>query len=177
MIAEPNFDGPLKPIAEFVTRPDFPQCLLGEHVDIGGYTGVVVEIVNQSIKVRSPESTTKSFNMHGLRRLYAPAIRSEAVEVDRPEPRRASADESAETAPAPIHEVITEPDFDRDVKAIRVFASRSDFPKCAFGEYVEIRGYAGVVVEIVNQSLKVRSPEGSIRSYNATGLRKLFGQL
>ena len=49
------------------------------------------------------------------------------------------------------------------------------FPKCAFGEYVDIRGYAGVVVEIVNQSLKVRSPEGSIRSYNATGLRKLFG--
>src|SRR5437899_11886262 len=66
-------DRPILPIAELINRPEFPQCAIGEHVDIGGYTGVVAEIVNQSIKVRSPEGAIRGFNVHALRKLYGPA--------------------------------------------------------------------------------------------------------
>ncbi len=173
---EPNFTGPPKPIEELAGRPDFPKCAHGEFVDIRGYAGVVVEIVNQSIKVRSPEGITQSFNFNRLRILYGSAPQPEAVDrsrtVERPEPIEESTNTPSQ---APRREVIAEADFDRDVKAISVFAVRPDFPQCAFGEYVDIRGYAGVVVEIVNQSLKVRSPEGITRSYNADILRKLHG--
>ena len=41
VILAPNFDRPLTPIADLVASPDFPQCALGEFVNIGGYTGVV----------------------------------------------------------------------------------------------------------------------------------------
>src|SRR5256885_15578959 len=76
-MTEPNFDRPPRAIAEFAGRPDFPQSTVGEFLDIGGYTGVVVEIVRDSIKVRSPEGATQRFNYHTLRRLYGPRIEPE----------------------------------------------------------------------------------------------------
>jgi hypothetical protein len=41
--------------------------------------------------------------------------------------------------------------------------------------FIDFHGFTGVMVELVNRSLKVRSHEGSTRSYNADGLRKLYG--
>ena len=175
-ITDPNFEGQSKPIAELAGHPDFPKCALGVLVDIGGYTGVVVEIVKQSIKVRSPEGSIQSFNFNWLRKLYGPAIQPEAREMSTREEPPAPVEKKIEPlSPAPKRDVITEPNFDQGVKGISVFAVRSNFPKCAFGEFVDIGGYAGVVVEIVNRSLKVRSPEGILRSYNADVLRKLYG--
>jgi hypothetical protein len=176
-ITRPNFDGTPKPIAEFAGRPDFPQCAFGEYVNIGGYAGVVMEIVNQSIKVRSPEGITQSFNFPRLRKLYGPTLRPEPVEISQPAEQPGSSAAPVETlAPATPREVIAKPNFGRDVKAIRVFASRPDFPECAYGQHVDIRGYAGVVVEIGSHSIKVRSSEGETRSFDATVLRKLYGR-
>ena len=56
----PDFSAPEKPIADLVIRPDFPEGIVGEHVMIGGYAGVVVAIVKNSIKVRSAEGDRKS---------------------------------------------------------------------------------------------------------------------
>jgi hypothetical protein len=174
---EPSFEGPPKLIAEFAGQPDFPKCALGEFVDIGGYAGVVVEIVKQSIKVRAPEGTIQSFNYNWLRKLYCRVIQSEISEMTSVEAPPVPAEERGQTTPPiPKRDVITKPNFDRAVKGISVFACRSDFPRCAFGEFVDIGGYTGVVVENVNRSLKVMSPEGSLRSYNADVLRKLYGQ-
>jgi hypothetical protein len=41
---------------------------------------------------------------------------------------------------------------------------------------VEINGYVGVVVELTGLSMKVRSPNGTSRKYNADILRKLHGK-
>jgi hypothetical protein len=46
--------------------------VLGEHVEIGDYTGVVVQIVNRSLKVRSRAETTRSYNADALKKLYPP---------------------------------------------------------------------------------------------------------
>src|SRR4051812_25153832 len=70
LIAAPDFNAPLKSVADFVTRPDFPQCVLGEHLDLGGYTGVVVAVIKQSIKVKSADGATRSFKSYGLQRIY-----------------------------------------------------------------------------------------------------------
>ena len=181
VIAEPQFDGPAKPIAEFAGRADFPKCALGEHVDIGGYAGVVVEIVNQSIKVRSPEGIIQSFNIVRLRRLYAPTPRPEAETVSAPATRvpefpKPAAHQPEIPAPIPERVVIQEPDFTAPLQPIREFAGRADFPKCVFGKHLDIVGYQGVVVEIVKQSLKVMDTDGYIRSYNVDVLRKLYGK-
>ena len=56
--------------------------------------------------------------------------------------------------------VITEPDFSGTPQPIDELAGRVDFPQCALGAYIDILGFAGVVVEIVKESIKVRSPEG-----------------
>ena len=176
-ITEPKIEGQSKSIVELAGHPDFPKCALGVLVDIGGYTGVVVEIVKQSIKVRSPEGSIQSFNFNWLRKLYGPMIQPAASQMSTREEPPAPVEEKTEPlSPAPKREVIIEPNFDREVKGISLFAARSNFPKCALGEFVDIGGYAGVVVEIVNRSLKVRSPEGILRSYNADALRKLYGQ-
>jgi hypothetical protein len=176
-MTEPNFDRPLRPIAEFAAMNDFPQSALGEFVDIGGYTGVVVEIVSNSIKVRSREGTTQRFNYHTLRRLYRPRIAPEP-EVPLETARTPSGSQSATDAPSasPEQREIEDPNFDREVKSIRDLAGRPDFPRCAFGVLVEIGDYTGVVVAIVNQSLKVRSRQGTSRKYNAEILRKLYGK-
>ena len=66
--------------------------------------------------------------------------------------------------------------FSAPVRAIRTYASQPDFPQCAYGQHVDIPGYQGVVVEIVRGSLKVQSPTGTIRSYNADQLKILYGR-
>ncbi len=177
LIAQPNFNTPAKPIAEVVTRPDFPEGVLGEHVDIGGYAGVVVAVVKHSIKVRSPEGVTRSFNSYGLRRIYGPP-------PPEPEPMQAAASPPAPAATAPVPppkaapapEVIAEPNFDQPLTPISSLVARPDFPQCAFGRHVDIGGYTGVVVQILNQSLKVRSRQGTSRNYNAVGLRNIYGR-
>jgi hypothetical protein len=183
-LVEPDFTGPPKPIAEFAGRPDFPDCAVGEFVDIGGFSGVLVRIVNHSIKVRSPDGITQSFNFHRLRQLYGPVVRAEPRESESgrasaaPAPP-APAVEPAEpppAAPEPQRRFIAEPNFANPPRSIREFAGRADFPECAYGEHIDIGGYAGVVVEIVNQSLKVRSAAGVTQRYNVVGLRKLFGK-
>jgi hypothetical protein len=178
VITEPTFEGEPKPIAEFIAQPDFPQSAYGQFVDIGGYAGVVVEITNQSIRVRSADKIIQSFNIHVLRRLYGPR--------QQPAPEPASSSSSASSAPlekeaeaarpAPKKEIITEPDFERPLKPITDFAWRSDFPKCALGEFVDISGFKGVVVEIVNQSVKVKSQQDITRSYGVSTLRSLYGR-
>lgn len=208
---EPDFSGTPRPIAEFVGLPDFPRCTVGAYVDIGGFAGIVADIVNNSIKVRSPEGISQSFNFNRLRMLYGPPApkveplvaspeperpreRPQPVErqIERPTERvaertterpgerverveRVVKKEEPAQRPVPRREVVAEPDFSQPVKLISVLAGRADFPKCALGEHVEIVGYSGVVVEIVNQSLKVLSLEGATRSYNAMALKKLHG--
>ena len=174
-ISELNFVSPPRPISEFAGRPDFPQCALGTFIDIGGYAGIVVDIVNNSIKVRDPEGTTQSFNFHRLRTLYGPRLETELLRATGDRVR--TADEPTETAPPPPkREFIPEPDFNVPLQPISDFVRRLDFPGCAFGRHVDIGGYTGVVVEIVKQSLKVRSPAGVTRSYNAGALVRLYGQ-
>ena len=170
----PDFDTPLKPIADFVSRPDFPECVLGEHLDIGGYTGVVIAVVKQSIKVKSSEGALRSFKSYGLQRIYgrapeiAPAVETPSPSFDVPK----IPGESLKAAP--VREIIEEPNFEQPVIAIAALLANPAFPKCAFGQHVEIGGYTGVVVELANQTLKVRSREGTSRNYNLVLLRNIY---
>ena len=179
------FDRPCRPIAELLETPDFPRSALGEFVDIGGYTGVVTDIVNQSLKVKSPEGGTKSFNANGLRRIYGPrpALPESALpEISRepPPPPPAPSRSRSEARRAPEEPVSApkpaaiEPDFSKPVKNIAELVSHPEYPDCVLGEHVEISGYTGVVVQIINRSLKVRSPAEITRSYNADALRKIY---
>lgn len=172
----PGSDGSPEPIGQLVSRDDFPECLAGRLVDIGGHIGTVTAVVRQSIKVRSREGTTTSFNAHGLRRIYGPKAEAEPpplMEEPPPAPRRTTLE-----TPDPVvtRNVIENPDFTQEVRAIRQFAGERDFPDCALGRHVDIRGFAGVVVEIVHHSLKVRSRDGVTLSFNADVLRKLHGR-
>ena len=171
VITHPNFAAPVRPISEFVTHPDFPRNALGEHVDIGGYPGVVVEIVKHSIRVRASEGGTMSYNINTLRKLYGP-------HVPPPEEPAAAPAPAAEPPPPARPEVkrnfIANPDFNAPLIPIDTVVDLPDYPKCVFGKHLDLRGFAGVVIEIVHQSLKVRSREGSTRSYNADGLRRLY---
>ena len=161
---------PLKPIAELAAQDDFPQCALGQFVDIGGYTGVVVDIVHNSMHVKSPEGATRRFNFHTLRKLYGPPPE------EPPSPAFIAEPEPKPEAAASPSEVIEEPNFDQKMKLISQFVTRADFPQCALGQLVDIRGYAGVVVQIADHSLVVRSRDGTSRRYNAEVLRKLHTQ-
>ncbi|MFO1499718.1 MAG: hypothetical protein U1G07_15215 [Verrucomicrobiota bacterium] len=155
-------------------NPEFPKSALGEHVDIGGYAGIVVDIVNLSLKVRSLEGVTKSFNANGLRRIYGP--RPEPPPMPTPPsspPERTEVDSPPSKEKA---EPALEPDFTRPVKNIASVVGQPGFPQSALGEHVDIAGYLGVVVQIVHRSLKVRSPAETTRSYNADTLRKLYGK-
>lgn len=185
-----DLTGSPQPIGEFAGRPDFPQCAIGAHVDIGGRTGIVIQVVGQSLKVKSPQGVVQSFNSQTLRKLYGPVIKpeievrpkSEEASYERPrviQPPKAviSAPEDEEVLPeVPLRVFIAEPDFDLPIKSITEFVDRADFPKCAYGEHVEIAEFTGVVVEIVKQSLKVRAIDGYLRSYNGPILRKLYGK-
>jgi hypothetical protein len=178
--ATPEFNSQPKPIADFVSLPDFPKCALGEHLDIGGFTGVLIEIVNQSLKFKSPEGATRSFNIHRLRVLYGPAIRPEPILVSEPvAPRKETVVQkpvAEKVAPVkPKRVFIAEPDYTAPAKPIQDFAGLAQFPACVYGVHVDVVGFTGVVVEIINQSLKVRSEDGITRSYNAGALKSLYG--
>jgi hypothetical protein len=167
-ITGPDFSGTPRSIEEFAVRTDFPQCALGVYVDIRGFAGVVVEIVNQSIKVRSSEGITQRFNSYRLRTLCAPPDRSEPATTMRNL-------DPAEPLEQP-RTYIAAPDFSAPVRPINEYASRADFPGCAYGKHIDVLGYAGVVVEIVKGSLKIQSPAGATRSYNGSTLKKLYGR-
>jgi hypothetical protein len=160
-------DSPTKLISELVTDPDFPTSSVGQKVDIRGYTGVIVAVVNNSIKVRSAEGNIVSYNFHTLRRLYSPRIEVAPLEA-------------APSPPEPIPEakpkrnVILEPDYGLPLVPVESLVHRPDFPECSFGVFLDLHGFTGVVVELVGRSLKIRSREGSTRSYNGDGLRKIY---
>jgi len=156
---------PVRPISEIVADPEFPTSAVGARVDIRGFIGVVAGIVNNSIKVRSAEGNTVSYNFHTLRRLYGPPISPE------PEPASPSAPESKGSGP-----VTMEPDFNAPLVPIEALAPKADFPACALGIFVDFHGFTGVVVALVGRSLKVRSRQGSTRSYNADGLHKIYAK-
>ena len=168
MLTESRPDSPAKLISELVADPDFPNSALGQLVDIKGYTGVIKEVVHNSIKVRSPEGNTVSYNYHTLRRLYGPRPTSEAA----PEPPPQTTSPAAK--PQAKRDVVLEPNFNSPLVPIELLVHRPDFPKCALGVFIDLHGYTGVVVELVGVSLKVRSREGPTRSYNADGLRKIY---
>lgn len=182
VITDPDFSGTAQPIGSMTERADWPQCALGALVDIHGFEGVVIEIINQSIKVRSSDRITQRFNAYRLKVLFAPPDRSHVVpSIQIPSAKATpTADATQEettperAVPARVH--ITAPDFSAPVRAIRTYASQADFPQCAYGKHVDIPGYAGVVVEIVKGSIKVQAEEGRIRSFNVTALRKLYGK-
>ena len=190
-ITTPDFSGTPQPIGEFAGRADFPQCAHGAYVDIQGFSGVVVEIIGSSIKVRPVEGITQRFNVHRLKTLYGPTIiRPEpevaaepvtpnAVVMARTERSRTAAKpESVEEEPVkPARVYIDSPDFTSPVLLINEYARQPDFPKCAYGKHVDIEGYTGVVVELVKGSLKIHSPAGITRSYNAEVLRKNYGKI
>ncbi len=172
-----NFDRPAKPIIEFASRPDFPKCTLGELLNIGGYAGVVVEIVKQSLKVQSVEGRTMSFNAIGLRKLYGTEVTPSVQHFDAMPVRSISIEErleEIEAAPEPKAEVKL--DYTQPVKVIRAFAGRRDFPECALGQFVDVRGFSGIVAQIVGESLELRAEDGTTRSYDIEGLRKIFGR-
>ncbi len=168
-MTEANPDLPAKPISELVADPDFPGSAVGQRVDIKGYTGVVAEVVKNSIKVRSSEGRTVSYNFHALRKLYGPRI----VPVE--PPAEPAPERLAASPPQPDRLIIQEPDFNSPLVPIESLVQRRDFPGCTFGVFVDLHGYTGVVVELVGRSLKIRSREGSTRSYNGDGLRKIYG--
>jgi hypothetical protein len=164
-----NPDLPIIPISELVTDPDFPNSALGKRVDIKGYIGVIMEIVKNSIKVRSAEGNTVSYNFNALRRLYGPriaAVESPAEPAPPPPPA---------PKPQPKRDVILEPNFNSPLVPIETLVNRPGFPRCARGMFIDLHGFTGVVVELVGHSLKVRSREGATHSYNAEGLRKIYG--
>ena len=162
-----DFSKPAKPIAEVASREDFPEAAVGEHIDFGGFTGVITSIVQNSIKVRLSEGQTRSFNYHTLRKIHAPRVELPPT----PEPPR-----EPEPPPLPREEhEIAEPNFDSPPKPITEFLTRPDFPKVAYGEHVDVGGFAGVVVHVKAPSLKIRSREGISRKYNADILKKVHG--
>jgi hypothetical protein len=167
MEAEISFDRPLIPISEIVSRPDFPHSAVGEFVDIAGFTGVIVEVIHNSIKIASPEGFTRRFNHYRLRELYGPRPEPEPIPPLAPEP-------TAPAAPPPPAE-LQELNFDREVRPIREYFGRSEYPQCLLGELVDVGGYVGVVVSVEGESLKVRTRQGTSRKYNATILPKLHG--
>lgn len=157
-----------KPIAEFAGREDYPQCTLGQFVDIGGVEGEIFDIVSNSLKLRTTEGRTQSFNYHTVKKLYGPVVHIEPVM-----PRK---EEEPPATPPPAPLEIPNPDFDQELKSISEFTGQADFPQCTLGKLVEINGYVGVVVEIQDQSMKVRSRNGTSRKYNGEILRKLHGK-
>jgi len=164
-------DFPAKPISELVTDPDFPNSAVGEKVDINGYTGVIVEVVKNSIKVRSAEGNTVSYNFHALRRLHGPRLAPEEM------PAELAPLSSPLAPPETKRHVVLEPNFDSPLVPIESLVDRPDFPGCALGVFINLHGFTGVVVELIGYSMKIRSPEGPTRSYNADGLRKIYSSL
>jgi hypothetical protein len=128
-----------------------------------------MEVVNHSIKVRSPEGNTVSYNFNTLRKLYGP--RTVPAEL----PAEPAPPTPPVPKPQPKRNVVLEPDFNSPLVPIESLAQRAGFPRCTLGVFVDLHGFSGVVVEVVGHSLKVRSREGATHSYNAERLRKIYG--
>lgn len=183
VITKPDYSDEPQAISRFTSRADYPECLRAVHVDIRGFAGVVVEIVNQSIRVLSSEGILQSFNFNRLKTLNAPPSHAEAMPSSRVVERTKSdealvdqvVEEEASEVEDPERNYIAEPDFSVPFKKIDDLAGQPDFPQCIYGVHVDIRDFTGVVVEIVKGSLKIQSPDGIIRSYNAGVLKKLYG--
>jgi hypothetical protein len=169
-MTDPKPNCAAKLISELIADPDFPNSAVGESVDIKGYTGVIVEIAKNSIKVRSAEGNTVSYNFHTLRRLYGP--RRSLVEA----PANEAPAGSPASPPQAMRQVILEPNFFSPLVPIESLVSQPGFPRCALGVFVDLHGFTGVVVELVGCSLKVRPREGSTCSYNVEGLRKIYAR-
>ena len=69
-VAEPDFAQPVEAIGVYAAQSDFPKCAYGKHVEIPGFTGVVVEIVKDSVRVQSEAGSIRRFNGAALKRLY-----------------------------------------------------------------------------------------------------------
>jgi hypothetical protein len=167
---EPQANLPAQLISELLTDPDFPNSAVGKNVDIRGYTGVITGVVKNSIKVRSAEGNTVSYNFHALRRLYGPRL----APVESPAEPAAPSPPASQPQPRP--EAIVEPNFHGPLVPIESLVQRPQYPDCACGVFVDLHGFAGVVIGLVGGSLKIRSREGATRSYNADGLRKIYSQ-
>lgn len=195
----PDFSVPAIPIGQFTERPDWPRGALGAHVSIHGFEGVVVEVINHSIRVISAERITQRFNAARLKTLFAPMDRSRPEPSPAEEERPQSVEPVAPTAPIatsspvappipvsraamapaalpPTQSRITRPDFTAPVRAIRTYAGERDFPECAYGKHVDIRGFSGVVVEIEGGVLKIQAADGTLRTFIASNLRKVYGR-
>ncbi len=190
-----QYGGTPKPITEVVVQPDFPKSALGEFIEIGGHAGIVIEIVNQSLKVRFKEGTVQSFNGNVLRKLYAPAKRPTPTPTPTPLPESSSSrvsevssgssaadrdeegeDETESEADRPVPgALVVEPDFEAPLKPITELVLLGDYPKCLLGAHVEIGGYTGVVIELLDQSLKVKSRDGTTQRFNARVLQRVYG--
>jgi hypothetical protein len=169
-MTKPETNVPVRAISDLVVQPEFPQSAVGQTVDIGGYIGLIVGVVKHSIKVRSAEGATMSYNINTLRKLYGPPVPLQTDEIT------PTGDPLPDPASAVKRNVITHPNFDAPVKPIEGLVEHPDFPACVLGEFIDLHGYSGVVVEIIERSLKIRSREGATRRYNADGLRKLYGR-
>lgn len=164
-MTDPKPELPVRPISDLVADPEFPGSAVGARVDIKGFIGVVAGVVNNSIKVRSAEGNTVSYNFHTLRRLYGPPTPPEPAPATPPAPE-----------PPAKGPVLLEPNFNAPLVPIEGLVPKADFPACALGVFVDLHGFSGVVVELVGRSLKVRSREGSTCSYNADGLRRIYAK-
>ncbi|MBL6764829.1 MAG: hypothetical protein ISQ14_07730 [Verrucomicrobiae bacterium] len=69
-VEEPDFEQPVQAIGVYARQADFPKCAYGCHVEIPGFTGVVVEIVKDSVRVQSKAGSIRRFNGAALKRLY-----------------------------------------------------------------------------------------------------------
>jgi hypothetical protein len=164
-MTDPKPELPVRLISDLVADPEFPGSAVGARVDIKGFIGVVTGVVNNSIKVRSTEGNTVSYNFHTLRRLYGPPIPPEPAPASPPGPE-----------PQAKEPVVLEPDFNAPLVPIETLLPKADFPVCAVGIFVDLHGFSGVVVALVGRSLKVRSREGATRSYNADSLRMIYAK-
>src|SRR5690349_5404651 len=113
-MTDPKPELPVRPISDLVADPEFPNSAVGARVDIKGFIGVVAGVINNSIKVRSAEGNTVSYNFHALRRLYG--------QPTPPDPAPPT------TEPEAKGPVILEPDFNASMVPIEALASKSDFP-------------------------------------------------
>src|SRR3974390_991170 len=130
----PAPDLPVKPISELVADPEFPASAVGARVDIKGFIGVVAGVVNNSIKVRSAEGNTVSYNFHALRRLYGSPVPPEPAPAGSPTPQ-----------PQARRPEVLKPDFGAPLVPIETLALKADFPACALGMFVDLHGFTGVV--------------------------------
>ncbi len=192
--AQPQTAPEPRPITELVTLPDFPKSALGLFVEIGGNAGTVVEVVNQSLKIKGADGSIQSYNGNVLKKLYGPVQRH----VPTPEPERArSSSESAvdsssasssrsraddddedeeedDDQPAP-GALVAEANFEAPIRPITELVLEADYPKNLLGAHIDIGGYTGVVIQLQNQSFRVRSRSGSAQSFNANVLRRVYG--